>query len=216
MSTTGKSEETMLAPAGEWTIDPAGTAAGFRIRKFFWHPNGRFQDAAVNLDGARDESRLGNGTFRRRERDLRPGRLSPRLGARRAPQALLGPRGRGRSSELLDAVERRYAATVPEAATWFWREQAPVSRLPAGRALVIEAREPFTLHAGTDGWQAVADDASQPLGLGMHGVRIEAARLAGHARLEFSRRFDAGWEGRDWRLELAGESRPGDAGSNER
>jgi len=110
----------------------------------------------------------------------------------------------GRPVEQLDAVVGRYGGRPARAETWFWRDEAPIRRLPPGRALVVEAAEPFVLHFGFDGWHQVAERASEALGLGMHGVRLEAGELALHSRLDFTRRWSAGerWEGADHALEL--------------
>ncbi|HMK95967.1 MAG TPA: glycoside hydrolase family 15 protein [Acidimicrobiales bacterium] len=104
--------------------------------------------------------------------------------------------------ERLVGVERRYGKAAEPAATWFWRDSSPFARLPAGRALVLEAGRPFTLHFGYDGWQDVSDRGSDPLGLGMHGARVAAEELLPHKSLQFTRRFDSGFEGRDWDVEL--------------
>lgn len=122
---------------------------------------------------------------------------------------LLVTRERGRPLELLDAVWDRYGGHSPVAARWHWRDAAPVTNLPSGRSLVIEARRPFNLHYGVDGWQRVQDSASQPLGLGMHGVVLETTALATAAELNFTRYLsDEGrWEGTDHRVIIAG-SRP--------
>jgi glucoamylase len=110
----------------------------------------------------------------------------------------------GRPVEQLDVVIERYGGVRPRAATWFWRDEAPVQRLPPGRALVVEAAEPFVLHFGFDGWQEVAERASAATGLGMHGVRLDAEELAPRSRLDFTRRWSVGerWEGTDHTLEL--------------
>lgn len=100
----------------------------------------------------------------------------------------------GRPVELLEAVERRYSATVPEAATWYWQDVAPIRVLPAGRALVVQDAQPFTLHFGFDNWRNVTDRDSQPIGLGMHGTRVEISELAAHSSLQFVRRFGVSWE----------------------
>src|SRR5579864_1130223 len=112
----------------------------------------------------------------------------------------------GRPLELLDAVWDRYGGHPPTAARWHWRDTAPVTNLPGGRSLVIEARHPFSLHHGLDGWQRVQDQASQPLGLGMHGVVLEEKSLASAAELNFTRYLlDEGrWEGADHRVSIAG------------
>lgn len=112
------------------------------------------------------------------ERNLFPGKPSgsamPLVWAHGEYLRLYAARASKQPVELLATVEERYRGAVPAAADWFWREQAPVARLPAGRALVIEAPAPFALPAGFDGWQATSDRDSAPLGFGMHGVRLEA------------------------------------------
>ena len=111
---------------------------------------------------------------------------------------LLVARERRRPVELLDCVWQRYAGKRPEAPTWFWRSDVPFDTLPKGRSLVIEERRSFTLHLGWDGWQRVEEHASQPLGLGMHGVRLDATQLPPGAVVNFTRRYeDSEWEGID-------------------
>jgi glucoamylase len=104
----------------------------------------------------------------------------------------------GRPVEMLRQVSDRYAAKVPTAATWYWRDSAPVVALPAGRSLVIADSQPFGLHSGFDagggGWQQVTNRDAQPLGLGLHGVVFTPADLTGHTSLHFVRQYDAGWE----------------------
>jgi glucoamylase len=140
------------------------------------------------------------------ERNLFPGKPSgsamPLVWAHSEYLRLYRARASKRPIERLAAVEERYGGGVPAPATRLWRDQAPVMRLPPGRGLVVEAGAPFTLHVGLDGWQQTADRDSEPLGLGMHGVRIGADELVGRASLEFTRRFDSQWEGRDWRVEI--------------
>ena len=104
----------------------------------------------------------------------------------------------GRPVEMLRQVSDRYAAKVPTAATWYWRDSAPVVALPAGRSLVIADSQPFGLHSGFDagggGWQQVTNRDAQPLGLGLHGVVFTPADLICHTSLHFVRQYDAGWE----------------------
>jgi glucoamylase len=69
--------------------------------------------------------------------------------------------------------------------------------LPDRRSLVVEDTQPFTLHFGFDEWTRVTEREAQPLGLGMFGVTIQPADLAGHASLQFVRRYANGqWEER--------------------
>jgi glucoamylase len=121
---------------------------------------------------------------------------------------LLWARQHGRPIELLASVERRYHAQRPSASTWHWRADAPIETLPPGRALLIEQLEPFRLHYGFDGWRSASDIDSQPLGLGIHGVRLEASLLKGHAALDFTCYFSERgvWQGIDHRVALRGET----------
>ena len=139
------------------------------------------------------------------ERNLFPGKPTgsamPLVWAHGEYLKLYVARSSKRPVEQLSAVIDRYSGEAP-AETWFWRDQAPFGGLPPGRALVIEADAPFTLHVGFDSWQEVSDRDSQPLGLGMHGVKLEAAELKPHRSLEFTRRFESGFEGHDWRVAL--------------
>src|SRR5262249_48477740 len=56
---------------------------------------------------------------------------------------------------------------------------------------------PFTLHYGFDDWDpaTITERDAQGLGLGLSGVTLTAADLAGHSSLQFVRRYpDGGWE----------------------
>jgi glucoamylase len=106
--------------------------------------------------------------------------------------------------ERLEAVWRRYAGKRPAAGTWYWRSETSFDTLPADRSLVVEDSEPFLLHVGKDGWQEVHDWASQPLGLGMHGVRVDRSELTPGTRLSFTRFYPRQnrWEGEDHAVEV--------------
>jgi glucoamylase len=111
-------------------------------------------------------------------------------------------RSRGIPMDYLKCVDERYHNHQPRAATWHWRAEVPFSTLPAGRALVIEDRVPFTLHFGLDDWSSPEDRSAEPIGLGMFGVRFEEAELAGKTRMLFTRRYGSEWEGKDWEVGL--------------
>ena len=142
------------------------------------------------------------------ERDLYPGKPTgsamPLVWAHAEFLKLLIARDSKRPLELLDAVWRRYKGKAPKASTWYWREEVPFPALPAGRSLVVEDRQPFVLHLGFDGWQKVEDRASVPLGLGMHGVRIDSRKLTLRKELNFTRFFTepGRWEGLDHSVSL--------------
>ncbi|MEO8307324.1 MAG: glycoside hydrolase family 15 protein [Pseudomonadota bacterium] len=115
---------------------------------------------------------------------------------------LLVAREMKRPVEMLRAVEARYANSAPAARNWHWRSEVPVHFLLTGRGLLIEDREPFTLHLGRDGWQQIEeiDAIRQPLGL--WGVELPAQRLLGASAVNFTRRYAGGWEGCDHRVEI--------------
>jgi len=104
-----------------------------------------------------------------------------------------------RPIELLESVWQRYGGKRPAAGTWYWRSEVSFDTLPANRSMVIEDSQPFLLHMGKDGWQAVQDLESKPLGLGMHGVRLDRSELIPGAQLNFTRFYAQGnqWEGED-------------------
>ncbi len=118
---------------------------------------------------------------------------------------LLVARQHRRPIELLEAVRHRYAGERPTAATWYWRSSTPFDTLPADRSLVIEDAQPFVLHVGKEGWQQSHDLASLPLGLGMHGVRLDQSELDAGTPLIFTRFYPRQdrWEGQDHRVEVA-------------
>ena len=103
----------------------------------------------------------------------------------------------GKPVELLALVADRYHAAVPASPSWFWRDASPVLALPAGRSLVVAESRPFTLHYGFNDWSPVtiSERDAQPLGLGLFGVTLAPADLAGQASLQFVRRYpDGTWE----------------------
>jgi hypothetical protein len=86
---------------------------------------------------------------------------------------------------------------VPASQTWFWRDSTPVLALPAQRTLVVAGLSPFTLHYGFNDWDpaTITEREAQGLGLGLFGVTLTPADLAGRASLQFVRRYpDGSWE----------------------
>jgi glucoamylase len=133
--------------------------------------------------------------------DLRPGQPTgsamPLAWAHSELVKLAVAAASGRPVERLALVADRYHATVPASPSWFWRDASPVAALPAGRSLVVAGPGPFTLHYGFNDWNPVtiSERDAQPLGLGLFGVTLTPADLAGQASLQFVRRYpDGSWE----------------------
>jgi glucoamylase len=141
-----------------------------------------------------------------RKRGLEPGRPSgsamPLLWTHGEYLKLLVARDTGKPVELLDAVEHRYAGKPPAANTWHWRVEAAFACLPAGRRLAVEHRAPFALHFGFNGWQGVCERIADRGPLGLWSVMFEPAVLEPNTELNFTRRFEGGWEGVDHRVTL--------------
>jgi glucoamylase len=141
--------------------------------------------------------------------ELWPGRPSgsamPLLWSHAEFLKLLVARERGRPVELLNAVEQRYGGSAPpadSAAVWHWRDEVPVVRLRHDRGLLIEDREPFTLHFGFDGWQRVQERAAEAQPFGLWAVRFSAQELSQAGQLNFTRRYPHGWENVDHSVSL--------------
>ena len=112
-----------------------------------------------------------------------------------------------RPIELLPSVEQRYLPAGGDhaaraAATWHWRDEVPVLRHEAGRALLIEDRRRFTLHFGFDGWQRVDERGAEAQPFGLWAVRLTADELSAAAELNFTRRYADEWEGVDHHVSL--------------
>ncbi len=142
------------------------------------------------------------------ERGLLPGKPSgsamPLVWAHAEFLKLLWARQHKRPIEWLASIEGRYHAQRPSAPVWHWRADTPIDTLPRAKALLIEHLERFELHYGFDGWRSTADVPSRPLGLGLHGVRLDTSHFAGHAALDFTCYFPErdSWEGLDHRISL--------------
>jgi glucoamylase len=141
-----------------------------------------------------------------RERGLSPGRPTgsamPLLWTHAEYLKLLVARDQGKPIELLKSVAERYAGKPRAANTWRWRTDAPFERLALGRAFVIEHPGPFVLHYGFDGWQTIAEKTAVCGPFGMWGVAFTHHDLQDHGVMDFTRRFDDGWENTDYHVSL--------------
>jgi glucoamylase len=84
----------------------------------------------------------------------------------------------------------------------YWRDGLELYQLRAGASLVVEASQPFVLHVGHDGWQDPIDREADALGFGMYGASIAAETMSGWRAIDFTRRYEGAWEGRDHRIEI--------------
>lgn len=101
--------------------------------------------------------------------------------------------------ERLARVAARYLEQPPRPTVRHWRREVPIMTLSPGEKLLVEARKPFILHLGFDGWKGTQDLESEPLPFGLHGVLVE---FQGHTSLEFTFYYPEAdrWEGRDFQV----------------
>jgi glucoamylase len=100
-------------------------------------------------------------------------------------------------AEQLTAVTARYGGQPPAPSTSHWRLAVPLTGLVAGRNLVVEDTQPFTLHYGFSdpaNWTGVTDADSVSLPFGMYGVTLTAEQLSGQTELNFIRRYGSTWD----------------------
>jgi len=61
---------------------------------------------------------------------------------------------------------------------------------------------PFTLHLGFDGWQRIEDRVAEPSAFGIWSVVLAESELLEAQELNFTRKYEWGWENRDQRVAL--------------
>lgn len=142
------------------------------------------------------------------DRSAPPGKMSgeptgsamPLLWAHSEYLKLVYARKTRRPIEQLDVVRERYLGKTPRADCWHWRPEAPFIAIPRGRNARIELAFPFRLRFGFDGWRQAADLESEPLGFGLHGVRLNADLLSARERVDFTywNQESESWAGIDW------------------
>jgi glucoamylase len=139
-------------------------------------------------------------------RQLEPGRPSgsamPLLWAHAEYLKLLVARESGKPVELLRAVDERYGAKPPVASAWHWRTEAPLAHLATGRSLVVEDRAPFALRYGFNGWKTEGERVAASGVFGLWSVTFSPGELEPNTQIDFTRRFETGWEGTDYRVTL--------------
>jgi glucoamylase len=136
------------------------------------------------------------------ERELFPGQPSgsamPLLWSHAEFLKLLIASANRRPLELLGSVEGHFSDLEQCRPTErHWRSDVPFGVIEEDVSIVFEDVRPFTLHWGSDGWQHVQDRDSSAGPFGLWTVTMSGRELRGKDRLDFTRRYENGWEGVD-------------------
>jgi glucoamylase len=143
-------------------------------------------------------------------RGLEPGRPSgsamPLVWAHAEYVKLCRSMAIGRSIDRPEAAWHRYAGGTPPPARATWRFTAPRPEFPAGRPLRLEVLAPATIHWSMDGGDSWTDLPARETGLGVWIADLAGtADLPPGAAVDFTFRWsDGGWEGRNFRVTVAG------------
>ena len=95
-------------------------------------------------------------------------------------------RAAGQPVDRPAAVWARYGGVRPDAGCAIWTPGAPLGRCTAHAGLWLVLPQPARLHLGYDGWDDVADRFTVVCGPGLHGLRLDAAQLAGRSQVDFT------------------------------
>jgi len=114
-------------------------------------------------------------------------------------------RAAGQPVDRPAAVWARYGGVRPEPGCTIWTPGAPLDHCSARAGLWIVLPDPAMLHLGFDGWHDAQDVPTVECGPGLHGLLLDAARLAGHARVEFTWRdaSESRWQDETFSVSLA-------------
>jgi glucoamylase len=129
------------------------------------------------------------------ERRLLPGRPTgsamPLAWAHAEYIKLLISRHLGYPVDRPEAVWQRYGGRRPVAKRAVWAWHARIDQIQVGMALMIALPREALVHWGTNGWQAVTDRETQEIGLGLHGLELDAAQLSAASCVDFTFRWQA-------------------------
>jgi len=100
---------------------------------------------------------------------------------------------------------KRYQGKAPKIDYRIWRLRQRPRQLPAGQDLRVLLRAPFTVHWGSNGWQAIQDTESEDWGLG-HVATLPVQKLPVGDSVQFTILWrDSGdWQGEDFHIDIVG------------
>ncbi len=102
------------------------------------------------------------------------------------------------------AVWQRYQGQRPRAHIIFWLQQAPISRMSAGKRLYIGLHQPSLVRWGVNNWQHIRNMPTWDSGIGLHIAEIDASRLHAGDTINFTYRHasDGTWVGKNYNIAI--------------
>ena len=100
---------------------------------------------------------------------------------------------------------KRYQGKVPKIDYRIWRLRQRPRQLPAGQELRLLLRAPFTVHWGSNGWQAIQDTESEDWGLGhVATLPVQKLRVGDSVQFTILWRDSGDWQGEDFHIDIVG------------
>ena len=104
------------------------------------------------------------------------------------------------------AVWQRYGGKLPEAKAAVWCLHAPANRIARGTSLLLALPASTRLRWSIDGWRNASEADTEPTGLGLHTLELDAAMIGAAREIDFTFRWSDNqrWAGEDFRVMVTG------------
>ena len=110
--------------------------------------------------------------------------------------------------DRIEPVYRRYATARTGSAIEMWTFAHQLQRIAQDKTLRIITGKAATIHWSFDGWATVNDLETRDAGFGCWFANLPSAQLPPGARIVFTFRWQEGWEGKDFEVEIAANLKP--------
>ena len=105
--------------------------------------------------------------------------------------------------DRIEPAYQRYAKAGTGSRIEMWTLVHQLQRIVPGKALRIITEKAATIHWSFDGWATANDLEARDAGFGCWFGDLPADTLPTGARIVFTLRWQDGWEGKDFQVEIA-------------
>ena len=105
--------------------------------------------------------------------------------------------------DRIEPVYQRYAVGRKSSEIEVWTLAHQLQRIARGKALRIITEKPGTIHWSLDGWATANDLEMRDTGFGCWFGDLPSGPLGVGAHIAFTFRWQEGWEGKDFQVEIA-------------